>query len=577
MSATKTKTGTFLVPGVSRNKRRYTPENIGRATARMQARLASGQTIVMHTSHKANAEGDTRATAANVTKVWQDPQSGKGKFAYEWSPTDAAKDTKGLVEAKQLKTVSVFGNWVGDVGKDDDGVESAPDIDISSIDFTHRPGVSGAQLDESLAEYASASGAGIWESFDEGFVDETGSIAEDAEPAGPLAIIEAEQLHVFEDGLCQQCLTEADSTDAKKPYGDVPYADQGFQKDGKKRYPIDTKAHVRSAWSYINKASNAAKYTAKQVAVIKRKIIAAAKKFGIEIKEDWDSLNSVLETLGGEFADLLEAYSSMSLSNGQGNVSVSAYTDEPADLPAVGKAVARAALAGLLNLDPDNDGDVDLGDGNDAPPGDGDAEDAPVCDSCDAGLPEEAMYCPMCGQPVPGAEEAPADERGTQMGTEAKPAETATKKFTLEEAQKIVGEAKHSLLAEGQTEFTADELLLISVAPAPAVKEETELEKARRLVAEADAAEAEKPITAKQMAEMLKEHGETVRTQVREELIEEERRGGSGRIVRRGITESDAERIKGAGFERDSSKLAEMSAAELALELDKGIGALLPG
>src|SRR5215831_8093109 len=38
-----------------------------------------------------------------------------------------------------------------------------------------------------------------------------------------------------------------------KPYGDVKYADPGYQSDGKKRYPIDTEKHIRAAWNYINK------------------------------------------------------------------------------------------------------------------------------------------------------------------------------------------------------------------------------------------------------------------------------------------------------------------------------------
>ncbi len=79
-------------------------------------------------------------------------------------------------------------------------------------------------------------------------------------------------------------LFSADS--AKKPYGDVEYADPGFQEDGKKRYPIDTEEHVRSAWSYINKESNASEYSSAELSKIKSKIKAAAKKHGVEISED---------------------------------------------------------------------------------------------------------------------------------------------------------------------------------------------------------------------------------------------------------------------------------------------------
>lgn len=71
-----------------------------------------------------------------------------------------------------------------------------------------------------------------------------------------------------------------------QPYGDVAYADPGYQKDGKKRYPIDTADHVRAAWSYVNQADNASQYSAEQLAHIKSRIRAAAKKFGIQIADD---------------------------------------------------------------------------------------------------------------------------------------------------------------------------------------------------------------------------------------------------------------------------------------------------
>lgn len=64
----------------------------------------------------------------------------------------------------------------------------------------------------------------------------------------------------------------------KEPYGDVKYADPGYQKDKKKRYPIDTADHIRAAWSYINKEANAGQYSSKQLSDIKGRIVAAWKK-----------------------------------------------------------------------------------------------------------------------------------------------------------------------------------------------------------------------------------------------------------------------------------------------------------
>jgi hypothetical protein len=62
----------------------------------------------------------------------------------------------------------------------------------------------------------------------------------------------------------------------------VTYADPGYQADGKARYPLDTEAHCRAAWSYINMPKNAAKYSSEQLARIKAKIKAAGKKYGID-------------------------------------------------------------------------------------------------------------------------------------------------------------------------------------------------------------------------------------------------------------------------------------------------------
>ena len=64
----------------------------------------------------------------------------------------------------------------------------------------------------------------------------------------------------------------------KSEYGDVKFADPVNNK-----YPIDTPAHIRAAWSYIHHKDNAAKYDKSEVAKIKRRIKAAAAKAGVAI------------------------------------------------------------------------------------------------------------------------------------------------------------------------------------------------------------------------------------------------------------------------------------------------------
>ena len=81
-------------------------------------------------------------------------------------------------------------------------------------------------------------------------------------------------------------------SDAKKPYGkDANYADNGMRPDGKSRYPLDTKAHVKSALAYWSKPSNQKFYTPKQKEHIWGKIKAACKKFGIEVSDDTRSVD----------------------------------------------------------------------------------------------------------------------------------------------------------------------------------------------------------------------------------------------------------------------------------------------
>lgn len=152
MARIGTLSGTLIRPGVSKNHRRYTPEALGRAAGRMQAKLKAGQPIPMHTSHMANADGDVTATAASITKVEQRSDGSLG-FEADLLDTPAGHAVKALAVPDSsgrsaLKGVSIFGKWVGPVGNDEDGNSMADDLDIEGVDFTHRPGVPGAGIED---------------------------------------------------------------------------------------------------------------------------------------------------------------------------------------------------------------------------------------------------------------------------------------------------------------------------------------------------------------------------------------------------------------------------------------------
>jgi hypothetical protein len=71
----------------------------------------------------------------------------------------------------------------------------------------------------------------------------------------------------------------------RKPYGDVEYADPGYQDDGKARYPLDSEEHCRTAWTYINQADNAARYSPEELRLVRGRIIKALKRYGVDASE----------------------------------------------------------------------------------------------------------------------------------------------------------------------------------------------------------------------------------------------------------------------------------------------------
>lgn len=90
------------------------------------------------------------------------------------------------------------------------------------------------------------------------------------------------------------------------------YTDPGYQKDGKKRYPV-TKGgkldatRIRAAWSYINQEDNSGEYSSEQLASIKAKIKAAARKAGVQISDDAEKVAASMVELAAKQADEMMA------------------------------------------------------------------------------------------------------------------------------------------------------------------------------------------------------------------------------------------------------------------------------
>jgi len=94
--------------------------------------------------------------------------------------------------------------------------------------------------------------------------------------------------------------SDADPKEGESKYGDVKYADAT-----NKKYPIDTPAHIRAAWNYINMPKNAAKYSGADARSIKSKIVSAWKS-----KIDAGGPPSAKKSLDGEdlYKVAVEAY-----------------------------------------------------------------------------------------------------------------------------------------------------------------------------------------------------------------------------------------------------------------------------
>lgn len=131
-------------------------------------------------------------------------------------------------------------------------------------------------------------------------------------------------------------LAKAAKKKPKAPYGDVKYADTGYQEDKKPRYPIDTEEHIRAAWNYVHKEANAEKYSSGDLSKVKAAIVAAWKD-----KIDADGPPSSVEKLqkmSEDMAECMKAYNpecGIEKSN-TGTAGATQYDNDP-------EAVAKAA------------------------------------------------------------------------------------------------------------------------------------------------------------------------------------------------------------------------------------------
>lgn len=98
------------------------------------------------------------------------------------------------------------------------------------------------------------------------------------EPADPEKVARAKRTAGEEDVAVEAAIPQRKDVNpqsGENKYGpdtSTPFADEVNNK-----YPLDTEAHVRSAWNYIHQADNAAKYPADALAKIRSRIVSAWK------------------------------------------------------------------------------------------------------------------------------------------------------------------------------------------------------------------------------------------------------------------------------------------------------------
>ena len=603
--------GRFLVPGISKNGRMYTRENIAKAVSRMKSEMTvpGGMPLSMATGHGAAHNDDALSIIGRITNVDQLPD-GSATFEADIANTAAGRDIAALTTAENpyIKSVSIRGQWMSDpyevTTESGEIASTADDLSVIGIDFTGRPGVAGAEITH--AELAESVPAGmIFESVDEvHFMDdavteavdpididitkmlwnayeivkklmmaqsmdmddtydaEVWSHLEDLKGALKNALVDQVGDMASEDTTSQESLTkqqellersnrviamvaEAD----KKPYGDVSYADPGYQKDKKKRYPIDTEKHVRAAWSYVNQGDNSKLYSSAQLARVKSRIKSAAKKFSIEITAE-------SQQLIGELSEVLEAFASTIGTK-------IANPEELANDMAHSVILAMTEGAGPL-----------LGGEDDTSGIDGDSEHT-SCMHCGGTVDDSAMYCPMCGQPVDQTGlNGPVASKDNMEANVPNDTDTATAEGDASvEALAPVTEANPVAITAPKAELSEDTIKTLSEATATAVA--TSLASILGEILKPAAAAVEAPTEAIEAAPVtavaeartytaveVAEIAASAKEQAAREAIESFRSGPGARKGFVGGQTAHAASELSEGGDLDSRRLAEMSSAE---------------
>ncbi|MFF3151811.1 hypothetical protein [Streptomyces sp. NPDC057910] len=334
--------GTMLTPGVSRNRRLYTPELIAKATARMTERIADpgGLPIVMRSHHAAGDDSTRIVGRLTEVKVGQD---GAARYRADLYDTAAGRDIAALITGTEpaLKSVSIHGYWLGPVKQvqyEGESVTTGDDLEIDALDFTATPGVLGASV--TAASYLDGR-------------------APTESAAGRTPISESVEATVA--AVTEEAPAEAYTAGQKQ---DALAKGQAMKNaDGEPAYPIKSKADLRKAIRAVGRGGA-------DHDDIRAHIIQRAKALGLTsmIPDTWNKDGSMKENTlrlgeireyypdgpGGGAGFCIDAY------NGPISLTMRANGVDPAELRVITAAAMTAAVDALQALDPDMDADIDV-------------------------------------------------------------------------------------------------------------------------------------------------------------------------------------------------------------------------
>jgi hypothetical protein len=566
-----TVSGTALKPGISRNRRLYTREAIAAAVDRAQEHLAGGGMALTMRSHHAAEDDSTRIVGAVRSLTLA--EDGSARFTADIADTGHGRTIAALLDTADgrppfLSGVSIRGAWDGKVrrerGPDGEPVERGDSLSLMGLDYTASPGVPGAQVDAFTWARDGATETSERVPITESVEEARLTITEDAAPALPGEVREALRALLGEAATVPMSNRDSGLKGGKG----VPYADPGYQADGKQRYELDSPAHIRAAWAYISQAGNAKPYSAQQLKRIKGRIKAAAAKAGVKITtEGWviapalEVTETLVEYYGGD-PERCGSYS-LSATNGPTTVTVCSCGVDPEDLHVVLSQACSAASAALCSIDPDMDGDIDIP-GADAGDTDGDAGQMDNGDGVEdlvarlravikgesAEDPQALLAAAMNATAVTETATDPAPEpAAANQGTEAPMQETTTTEaaatapaapgYTQADLDAAVArgiaqaeEARRARKAAKRATGTPAES-----APAGAVAE-TDEQRIERLVAEKVAALAGPQETEEQrISRLVRERMVTVKQEIAE----------SGGVTRKGLVAEHSQAGRPAG------------------------------